>query len=108
MKDTAHYERYYINHIEDGEWLQYTIDVKQKGIYSIGLSVASDTTGGMVSIRINQKHMGGQQNVPAGGAKKWTTTWFKNISLVAGRQTLRVYADKGGFQFSAISFDRTK
>ena len=108
MKDSAHYERYYISHIEDGEWLQYTIDVKQKGIYSIGLSIASDTTGGMVSIRINQKHMGGQQNVPAGGAKKWGMLWFKNISLDAGRQTLRVYADKGGFQFSAISFDRTK
>jgi hypothetical protein len=30
------------------------------------------------------------------------------VSLAAGRQLLRVYADKGGFDFSAISFDRKK
>ncbi|HJW17660.1 MAG TPA: carbohydrate-binding domain-containing protein, partial [Flavisolibacter sp.] len=75
----------------------------------IGLIVASDTTGGAVSISINNKMVGAKQSIPlTGGAKKWTTVWFKNVSLGAGRQTLRVYADKGGFNFSAIRFDRTK
>jgi endoglucanase len=105
VMDSSHYETYYVNHIEDGEWLQYTIDVKQKGIYTIGLSVASKTTGGAVSISINNKKAGIVQSIsPTGGDKKWETTWFKNISLAAGRQTLRVYADKGGFNFSSISF----
>jgi endoglucanase len=105
VMDSSHYETYYVNHIEDGEWLQYTIDVKQKGIYTIGLSVASETTGGAVSISINNKKSGIVQSIsPTGGDKKWETTWFKNISLAAGRQTLRVYADKGGFNFSSISF----
>jgi endoglucanase len=105
VMDSSHYETYYVNHIEDGEWLQYTIDVKQKGIYTIGLSVASKTTGGAVSISINNTKAGIVQSIsPTGGDKKWETTWFKNISLAAGRQTLRVYADKGGFNFSSISF----
>jgi endoglucanase len=105
VMDSSHYETYYVNHIEDGEWLQYTIDVKQKGIYTIGLSVASKTTGGAVSISINNKKAGIVQSIsPTGGDKKWETAWFKNISLAAGRQTLRVYADKGGFNFSSISF----
>jgi endoglucanase len=105
VMDSSHYETYYVNHIEDGEWLQYTIDVKQKGIYTIGLSVASETTGGAVSISINNKKAGIVQSIsPTGGDKKWETAWFKNISLAAGRQTLRVYADKGGFNFSSISF----
>jgi endoglucanase len=105
VMDSSHYETYYVNHIEDGEWLQYTIDVKQKGIYTIGLSVASETTGGAVSISINNKKAGIVQSIsPTGGDKKWETAWFKNISLVAGRKTLRVYADKGGFNFSSISF----
>jgi endoglucanase len=109
VMDSAHYETYYINHVEDGEWLQYTIDVKQKGIYTIGLSVASDTTGGMVSVSINNKMAGNKQMVPlTGGAKKWTTLMFKNVSLAAGIQSLRVYADKGGFNFSAVRFDRIK
>jgi endoglucanase len=109
VMDSAHYETFYINHIEDGEWLQYTIDVKQKGIYTIGLSVASDTTGGMVSVSINNKMAGNKQMVPlTGGAKKWTTLSFKNVSLAAGIQSLRVYADKGGFSFSAVRFDRIK
>jgi endoglucanase len=108
VMDSAHYETYYVNHIETGEWLQYTIDVKQKGIYNIGLSVASEITGGAVSITINNKIAGNKQMVPLTGAKNWTTLWFKNVSLAAGRQLLRVYADKGGFDFSAISFDRKK
>jgi hypothetical protein len=108
VMDSAHYETYYVNHIEAGEWLQYTIDVKQKGIYNIGLSVASEITGGAVSISINNKIAGNKQMVPLTGAKKWTTLWFKNVNLAAGRQLLRVYADKGGFDFSAIRFDRIK
>jgi endoglucanase len=109
VMDSAHYETYYINHIEDGEWLQYTIDVKQKGIYTIGVLVASDSTGGMVSVSINNKMAGNKQMVPlTGGAKKWTTLTFKNVSLAAGMQSLRVYADKGGFNFSAVRFDRIK
>jgi endoglucanase len=109
VMDSAHYETYYVNHIETGEWLQYTIDVKQKDIYNIGLSVASDTTGGVVSISMNNKMVGTNKMVPVtGGVKKWTTVWFKNISLTAGMQSIRVNADKGGFNFSAIRFDRIK
>jgi hypothetical protein len=108
VMDSAHYETYYVNHIEAGEWLQYTIDVKQKGIYNIGLSVASEITGGDVSISINNKIAGNKQMVPLTGAKNWTTLWFKNVSLAAGRQLLRIYAGKGGFDFSAIRFDRIK
>ncbi|SHF51863.1 cellulase family glycosylhydrolase [Flavisolibacter ginsengisoli] len=108
VMDSAHYETYYVNHIEAGEWLQYTIDVKQKGIYNIGLSVASEITGGAVSITINNKIAGNKQMVPLTGAKKWTTLWFKNVNLAAGRQLLRIYAGKGGFDFSSISFDRKK
>jgi hypothetical protein len=108
VMDSAHYETYYVNHIEAGEWLQYTIDVKQKGIYNIGLSVASEITGGAVSISINNKIAGNKQMIPLTGAKNWATLWFKNVGLAAGRQLLRVYADKGGFDFSAISFDRKK
>lgn len=108
VMDSAHYETYYVNHIEAGEWLQYTIDVKQKGIYNIGLSVASEITGGAVSISINNKIAGNKQMVPLTGAKNWTTLWFKNVNLAAGRQLLRIYAGKGGFDFSAIRFDRIK
>ena len=108
VMDSAHYETYYVNHIEAGEWLQYTIYVKQKGIYNIGLSVASEITGGAVSISINNKIADNKQMIPLTGAKNWATLWFKNVGLAAGRQLLRVYADKGGFDFSAISFDRKK
>jgi hypothetical protein len=108
VMDSAHYETYYVNHIEAGEWLQYTIDVKQKGIYNIGLSVASEITGGEVSISINNKIADNKQMIPLTGAKNWATLWFKNVGLAAGRQLFRVYADKGGFDFSAISFDRKK
>jgi len=58
---------------------------------------------------VNNKAAAAKQTVPVtGGSGQWKTYWFKNISLAAGKQTLRVYADKGGFNFSTIKFDRSK
>src|SRR5690606_22748378 len=44
---------YFINHTEDDEWMQYTIEVKEAGDYSIAVMAASDSTVGKLSILIN-------------------------------------------------------
>ena len=40
-KDANFYKSYYVSDIEDGEWLQYTIAVAKKGVYTLQLEVAA-------------------------------------------------------------------
>lgn len=77
---------YHIFSIEDGEWLQYTVDVKKEGEYKI----VTDTTGaGQISIYVDGKLM------PVAGTH-----------LSAGRRRIKVFADKGGFLFYTLHFRR--
>jgi endoglucanase len=42
----------YIMSIEDGEWLQYTVNVKAKGVYSIRFAVAGNVNDGKLSLKL--------------------------------------------------------
>ena len=48
--DSSDKGRYYVGHIEDGEWLQYSVDVPVAGKYDIVLSVSSADGNGIVSL----------------------------------------------------------
>lgn len=79
---------YHIFSIEDGEWLQYTVEVKKEGKYTIW----TDTTGyGQVSF-----YKDGQLLVHM----------VDGVYLSAGRHQIRVAAVKGGFLFYALHFKR--
>jgi aryl-phospho-beta-D-glucosidase BglC (GH1 family) len=82
-KDSA--DRYYITNIETGEWLQYTVNVKKKGSYTIQLNTTGE----------------GKFSVIAGGK-----TYTSIIPLQAGRQVIRVRAEEGGAELKSIEFIR--
>jgi endoglucanase len=102
-KDSAAYNSYYVDDIEKGEWLQYTLQVKTPGIYNAKLKVAAAADDGKLSLIVN----GVTQtiNVPStGGFKKWQVIDLKNIRLKAGINKVRVYADMGGYNFHWLQF----
>jgi endoglucanase len=97
----------YVMSIEDGEWLQYTINVKQSGNYTITFNVASDSGSGQLSLTNNGTALVKTQAIPnTGGMDKWSTIAFKNIVLKAGVNKLRVDADKGGWNFRGMMFTK--
>jgi endoglucanase len=85
-KDSA--DRYVVTDFEAGEWLQYTINVKKKGSYTIQLIASGN----------------GQLFFSAGG-QTFTGNAGK-VLLMAGRQVIRVKADKSGSELKAIRFVR--
>jgi endoglucanase len=113
---TSSPEGNHVFNIENGEWLQYTVRVEKKGRYHIGFRVAADTDTGRIALSSGIAASGasfsgnavliGDLPVPnTGGLSSWQTVEVKNIPLERGLNKLRVYANKGGFNFAAIIFN---
>ncbi|MFL9482516.1 cellulase family glycosylhydrolase [Chitinophagaceae bacterium LWZ2-11] len=98
-------EGYYVFNIEDGEWLQYTIDVEKAGNYTIVFKTASDKDGGKISFSANSEKLINALDVPnTKDLKNWNEIKVKDIQLKKGINKFRVLADVGGFNFSSIQF----
>ncbi|WP_207423023.1 cellulase family glycosylhydrolase [Desertivirga brevis] len=101
------YENYFITDIEDAEWLQYSINVTNAGKYHIKLKVASDKDDAKVSVLNGSNILAKEVSIPkTGGAEKWDLVEIKNISLNKGKNQLRIAADRGGFNLSAIEINK--
>ena len=102
-EDSIHKGDYYIGHIEEGEWQQYTINVLEKAKYNLLFSVSSKTGGGIISVKVDNNFMEGKIGIPATGGE-WKKLRLNNVELSKGVHRLRVYSDKGGYDFKAIMF----
>jgi len=106
-KDDTKYESYYVNNIESGEWLQYTVNIEKKGLYTIKLNIASDNSRGRISLTSNGVLIAKEVKVPnTGNMKTFKTIEIKNITLKAGEQRIKVLADTGYFNFNYLQFIR--
>lgn len=104
-KDSTTTDRYYVDHIEDGEWLQYTVQVAKAGKYTLDLSTAAAEPNGKVSILLNGKVIADNITVPAtGDLRTFKSLSVGNISLQKGKQVLRVLSTSGGYNLSFLSF----
>jgi len=90
---------YNVFNIEDGEWLQYTINVITPGVYDITFVMAGGSNSGQLSLLCNDRPV-------AAGVAVNSTVEVQHIQLKAGQNQLKVVADKGGFNFSWMRFVR--
>ncbi|MES2279604.1 MAG: cellulase family glycosylhydrolase [Bacteroidota bacterium] len=96
----------YVMAIEDGEWLQYTVNVKTKGVYSIRFAVAGSVSDGKLSLKNGEQVLGAIVIPNTGSEQTWQTVELKDVTLKAGVNQLRVYADKGGWDFRDMVFSK--
>ena len=107
FEDSLQKGEYYVGQIENGEWLQYTIDVQIPGTYKLIFQVASPKSEGAVFITVDGNRVAGSPviSIPAtGGYHDWRVVAIENISLTAGTHRLRVHAAHGGFNLKSIGF----
>jgi endoglucanase len=96
----------YIFSIEDGEWLQYTVDVKKKDKYRIVLSTASTSDSGLVSIIVGDKNAISKFAIPnTGGETNWKSISIGETFLQKGENKIRIRADHGGFSFRELRIE---
>jgi hypothetical protein len=84
--------------VNQGEWLEYTINVPAAGTYKLELRVASDGPGGLLQVKADNVDKTGNWQVPnTGGWDTWQTI-SRNVTLSAGVQVLRLNIIQNGTQ----------
>lgn len=114
---------YTVGWIEEGEWLEYTVDVASAGQYDIEVRVASamDRTvsetlpdGETISWTVPFTRVlhvefdgidasGPMPFVATGGWQNWTSVFARRISLAEGNHVMRLALDSGGVNVNWIS-----
>lgn len=93
-------------------WMEYTVDVKEDGLYSIEAEVASNVSGGTFHLAEygfdNLTYYTDMVEVPQTGSNSnfQTLRCLMSKPLTAGRHTLCLNVDKGGFCIKNLNFRR--
>jgi endoglucanase len=87
--------------IDNGDWMDYSVNVSSAGTYTLNLRLASPFTGGQLQIKNSAGSVLATVSVPyTGGFQTWQTV-SANISLATGTQTIRVQStSNAGFNFN--------
>ncbi len=90
----------YVFNFEDGEWLQYTINIAKEGIYTIKakLSAASSAA---IAVEMNNE----KATIPVQADLKEQWISLGKFQLKKGQQSIKVFAETGGFDFYQLKFD---
>jgi endoglucanase Acf2 len=98
--------------ISGGEWLEYTVNVTQSGLYSFAFRYASGNAsgGGPFSLELDGNSISGAITVPSTSTTNWNvwaTKTVTNIPLTPGTHVLRILFASGEFNMGKMTFTRT-
>lgn len=98
----------YIFSIEDGEWLQYTVNINETGDYKFSVTAATDKAGGKISLLSQENILIKELPIVVGdGMQNWKETVAGEIlALKKGTYTFRLFFDTGGFNLKNFGFVR--
>ena len=87
--------------IDNGDWMDYSVNVTSAGTYSVNLRLASPFTGAQLQIKSSSGTVLATVSVPyTAGFQTWQTV-SANVALAAGTQTIRVQStSNAGFNFN--------
>ena len=102
---------YVIGYTNVGEWMEYTVDIKEGGVYAYEAYVSSGTTGSAFSIGLVENDEVKKLcdvSAPQTGNNVWDTyTWVKGrliLPLEAGRHVLRITITGASVNIDKIVF----
>jgi hypothetical protein len=104
---------FHVTSIENGEWMQYTIDVPKTGTYSVNARIASANSGGKLKI-LFYRQIPVTNESPAdastqqvtlpdtGSDNNFQSIPLQDVKLMKGQYFMRILVEKGGFGLSWI------
>jgi len=94
-----------VSYIGSGTWFEYDINVPDSSEYRIQFRVAVNTASSL-KIQLDSTTLQ-TVNLPAsGGWQKWSTVTSLPIRLLPGQKTIRITADKDGWNFNWLRIIR--
>lgn len=97
---------YNVGWTEDGEWLQFTVQVEEAGHYDLQIRTASISTTGKLLMTANGIPISQIVSLPnTGGYQNWQTTTIENVPLNTGTNRIRLEIITGGFNLSYLAFN---
>jgi len=96
---------YNVGWIESGEYLKYTINAQQSGLYDIEIRIAANEAGGKILLRMDGANIGNLIDVPlTGGWQNWESVIVRNIPITHGTHEFQVNFYFEGFNINLIDF----
>jgi len=100
---------YSVGWIEDGEWMQYTIQSDAASTYDLLLRHAGESQTATVYIEVDGKRASKNiQLTPSGSWSNWKTSTIPNVIIPAGSVKVRVVFEKGGANLNYMQFSNPK
>lgn len=101
-----------VGYIAKGEWLEYTVNVTQAGMYSFAFRHASGNAagGGPFQLELDGQVIASAITVPSTSTTSWNiwgTKTINNVPLTPGLHVLRVAFSNGEFNLGKMTFTRT-
>lgn len=96
--------------IEKNEWLEYTVNATQTGMYDVEFRVASGISegGGPLHLEVDEVILGTPVSINyTGDWGAWQSVYIRDIPIQQGEHIIRLVADGGGFNLGRITFERT-
>jgi hypothetical protein len=112
-------DQLYVGWTKPGEWLKYTVDVKEAGTYKIGILFTSNKDG-KISISVNDQDATGPLLIPSTFVSADTVAWrqwhhwnytdsLASVNLEKGLQTITLNTvDKGDMNYEYLNFELIK
>ena len=90
--------RHRVTNTKAGEWLEYSVDIKQTGTYNMSICYAG-TQAGIIRFECSgQTLIDSIALKPTGAMERYESVRVDDVRLEAGRQVLRLHIEKGGMQ----------
>jgi len=102
----------FVGAIASGEWLEYTVNVQQAGLYSFAFRYASGNPagGGPFHLELDGQPVSSDISVPSTAANNWNNWATKTVAaipLTPGIHVLRIAFSFGEFNLGKMTFSRT-
>lgn len=100
--------------MKDGQWMDYTVDVKEDGLYAFDATVASTNANGKFHLAEygldSLSYLTEFVEVPkTGGSSEWRVLHGRiQTKLTAGRHVFTLLIDKGSFYFKDLTLTRAE
>jgi len=96
---------FHVSFIEDGEWLQFTVDVKNQNVFDVAIRYSSEKTEGKLYLEQDGNKISQTIDLTStGGETIWKTILLKNVTLQKGNNKVRVHFVGGNYNLNYLEF----